>query len=209
MNKEIVRTADRIVTIVVDEQNDFITGSLAVTDGGEVISPTNDLIDYTRTHDGTVIFTGDQHPEQTPHFDAWPVHCVENTWGAAFHEDLNVQPTDIIIRKGTGQTDGYSGFDGEALDGTTIKDILRPRHDLERVLGVVVGLATDYCVKATAKDAANFAKEINTSGKGRIDILLATNAIRAVNLQPDDGKNALQEMKEAGVLFVTTADILG
>lgn len=78
-----------------------------VTDGGEVISPTNDLIDYTRTHDGTVIFTGDQHPEQTPHFDAWPVHCVEDTWGAAFHEDLDVQPTDIIIRKGTGQTDGY------------------------------------------------------------------------------------------------------
>ncbi len=209
MNKETLRTADRIVTIVVDEQNDFITGTLAVPGGAEVIDPTNELVGYTRAHDGDVIYTGDQHPETTPHFDTWPVHCVEGTWGAALHTDLDVRATDIIIRKGTGQTDGYSGFDGEALDGTTITDVLRPRHELERVLGIVVGLATDYCVKATAKDAAEFARMTNETGRGRVDIVLATNAIRAVNLQLEDEAVSLQEMKDAGVQFVTSDEIVG
>ena len=210
MNKNVSpRTADRIVTIAVDVQKDFCPGgSLAVAGGDKVTAPLNDMMAYTRERGGTVVATRDWHPDQTPHFDAWPVHCVAGTEGASFHPSLDVRTTDVIINKGTGQTDGYSGFDGEAIDHTTIEQIIQPRTLRERVAVLIGGLATDYCVRATALDAAKQADRVREARQGVIDVYVLEDAIRAVNVQPEDGARAIQEMKDAGIQFVTTAGIL-
>jgi nicotinamidase/pyrazinamidase len=139
------------------------------------------------------VYTQDWHPETTPHFQKdggiWPVHCVQGMWGAEFHPDLKIAGD--VVRKGTGGEDGYSGFtvrdprSGEE-SGTGLEDILLD-GGIQRV--VILGLATDYCVKETALDAAR---------KGFETTVLA-DGIRAVNLEPGDADRALQEMHTAGV----------
>ena len=74
------------IFVGVDPQNDFIDGSLAIAEAEQIIEPINSIVDEIQKHDGTVVFTRDWHPEKTPHFDKWPVHCVANTRGAKFHE---------------------------------------------------------------------------------------------------------------------------
>lgn len=204
------RTADRIVTIAVDVQNDFCPGgSLAVTEGDEVIPPLNRLMAYTRKVGGIVIATMDWHPAETPHFDKWPVHCVANTKGAALHNDLDIKASDIIIPKGTGESDGYSGFDGRVIDdGTTIGELIRPRTAQERVAVIMGGLATDYCVLATLLDAAEQAGRTWEKGKGFIDLYVATDAIRAVGINEGDEERALALMKQSGARLLTSAEIL-
>lgn len=120
------------IFVGVDPQNDFIDGSLAVAEAEQIIEPINSIVDEIRKHDGTVVFTRDWHPEKTPHFDKWPVHCVANTIGAEFHKDLNIQPDDIIINKGTGQTDGYSGWEGRSDKGETLESIITPKTPHEK-----------------------------------------------------------------------------
>ena len=210
MNKNTFpQNADRVVMIDVDVQNDFCPGgALGVTDGDQVVAPINALNEFVRTNDGIVIATGDQHPATTPHFDTWPVHCVAGTFGSAFHSDLDIRPTDIVINKGMGQTDGYSGYEGIARDGTTIEQLVQPRSAKERVAIILGGLATDYCVKATALDAANQAARIRAEKQGIIDVYVAEDAIRAVNIQPDDSANAIAEMRAAGVIMTTSTDII-
>jgi len=197
--------ADRIVAINVDIQNDFLPGgSLAVTEGDEVIAPLNAINAKVREEGGTVIFTGDQHPEETPHFgpDAWPVHCVAGTEGAAFAKTLDIQPGDVIIDKGMGQTDGYSGLEGVAKNGQTIEQIITP-VGRERVLVLLGGLATEYCDLNTALDTLNVdAKD------GSIKLFIIRDAMRAVNLQPDDGEKAIAEMEAAGAVVIDSIDIL-
>lgn len=196
-------TADRIITINVDVQNDFCPGgSLAVAQGDAVVSPINRMNALVRRLGGTVIFTGDQHPDQTPHFDLWPRHCVAGTPGADFHPELQIEPGDVIVDKGTEQTDGYSGFEGVTRDGRTLEEIIRP-VGRERVIALLSGLATDYCVLNTALDATRV-----PSFDGRLDVLVARDAIRAVNLQPNDGDNAIEQMAAAGVRFVDSTDVL-
>jgi nicotinamidase/pyrazinamidase len=134
---------------------------------------------------------------------------VAGTVGAAFHPDLVVKASDVIIDKGTGQTDGYSGFDGATKDGATIEQILRPRNPRERVAAILGGLATDYCVKATGLDASELATEVALAKQGVLDVFLAVDAIRAVNIQLEDGEMALDDMESAGVKLVTTAELIG
>ncbi|MDQ3149401.1 MAG: isochorismatase family protein, partial [Chloroflexota bacterium] len=137
----------------------------------------------------------DWHPESTPHFardgGVWPVHCVAGTWGAELHPSL-VLPADAPrVRKGTNGEDGYSAFTmrdpttGEVTT-TELEGLLRERG-IERV--IVCGLATDYCVKATALDAIRL-------GFG---VLLLGEAVAAVNLAPNDGDQAMAELVSAGV----------
>ena len=98
------------IFVGVDPQNDFIDGSLAVAEAEQIIEPINSIVDEIRKHDGTVVFTRDWHPEETPHFDKWPVHCVANTRGANFHEDLNIQPAILSsIKASVRQTDILDG----------------------------------------------------------------------------------------------------
>lgn len=181
--------------IVVDMQNDFAdpSGGLSVPGGDAIVPRLNDLIDEARARGALVAYTQDWHPETTPHFakdgGIWPVHCVADTWGAAFHPDLHVDGP--VVRKGSNGEDGYSGFrmrdptSGETLP-TRLESLLR-EHGIERVL--VAGLATDYCVKATAIDAAALGHRT----------LLLTDVVAAVNLVDGDGERAIEEMRAAGV----------
>jgi nicotinamidase/pyrazinamidase len=183
--------------VVVDVQNDFAdpAGSLSVA-GGEAVVPTiNAEIASAAEAGAMTVFTQDWHPESTPHFakdgGIWPVHCVAETWGAFLHPDLAVPDGAPRIRKGANGEDGYSGFTmrdattGEELP-TELDRLLRDRG-IERV--VVVGLATDYCVKATALDAVRLGYQTH----------LLTDAIAAVDLALDDGARAIEEMAAAGV----------
>jgi nicotinamidase/pyrazinamidase len=191
-------TADydpRTALVVVDVQNDFADpdGSLYVRDSAAAIKAVNEAVEAAKAADATVAYTQDWHPPDTPHFakdgGTWPVHCVAGTWGAELHPDLVVDGE--RVRKGTGGEDGYSGFTmADPETGTTsstgLAELLRERG-VERV--VVVGLATDYCVKATALDAVGlgFPATVITAG------------VRPVDLEPGDGERALEEMRDAGV----------
>lgn len=180
--------------VVVDVQNDFADpkGSLYVREGEVVVGVINGEIERAQRAGAIVAYTQDWHPKQTPHFETgggiWPVHCVQGTWGAELHPELDV--VGEIVRKGSGGEDGYSGFavrdpeTGERSE-TTLDDLLRG-HGVERV--VVTGLATDYCVKETALDGVR---------KGFETIVLLP-AVRAVNLEPGDGDRALEAIQEAG-----------
>ncbi len=181
--------------VIADVQNDFAdpSGSLYVAGGEQVIPTINGEIDRARAAGAMVVYTQDWHPPSTPHFQndggIWPVHCVQGTWGADFHPELHVSSE--VVRKGTGGEDGYSGFSvrdprSGATGATRLESLLRSRG-VTRV--VVVGLATDYCVKATAIDAVD--KGFNT--------VVLSSAIRAVNLQPGDDQRAIEDMRVAGV----------
>ncbi len=183
--------------IVVDVQNDFADpkGSLSVDGGAEIVPFVNEQIAAAAGAGATVVYTRDWHPESTPHFakdgGIWPVHCVAGTWGAEFHPDLDVRDDAVVVSKGVGGEDGYSGFtvrDPETGEETPtdLDAVLRDRG-VSKV--VIVGLATDYCVKATAIDAARLG----------YDTTVLADGIRAVNLRPGDGARAIAEMCEAGV----------
>ncbi|HXY92549.1 MAG TPA: isochorismatase family protein, partial [Acidimicrobiia bacterium] len=131
-----------------------------------------------------------------PHFaefgGIWPVHCVRDTWGAEFHPGLVVDGE--LIHKATGPEDGYSAFSVQHLPtgevrGTGLEELLR-EHDVHRV--VIVGIATDYCVRESGLDAARLGFETEVLGEG----------VRAVDLAPGDGERALDELEHAGVRLV-------
>lgn len=180
--------------VVVDVQNDFADpkGSLYVRGGEEVVPFINREIEAALAAGALVVYTQDWHPPSTPHFEKdggiWPVHCVQDTWGAAFHPDLRVEGP--VVRKGADGRDGYSGFSvrdpasGEVA-ATELERILRDRG-IRRL--VVCGLATDYCVLETVLDARRLGFPTTVLREG----------IRAVDLQPGDGERALERMREAG-----------
>jgi nicotinamidase/pyrazinamidase len=188
----------RTALVVVDVQNDFADpeGSLSVTGGADVVPILNEEIARAREAGALVVYTQDWHPKQTPHFakdgGIWPDHCVHETWGASLHPALTVAGE--VVRKGTGGEDGYSGFSvrhpetGETKS-TTLESILRA-SGVSRI--VVGGLATDYCVVETVTDARMLGFEVQ--------VLQA--AIRAVDLEPEDGERALTRMRDAGAEIV-------
>jgi len=186
---------DRSALIVVDVQNDFADpeGALHVPGGEDVVAVANGEIRRASDAGALVVFTQDWHPPSTPHFakdgGIWPVHCVRDTWGAELVPGLEVAGP--VVRKGVGGEDGYSGFSVRdprtgSRSATELADLLRERA-VERV--VVVGLATDYCVKETALDAV----------RGGLATTVLEEGIRAVDLQPGDGDRALRELAGAGV----------
>lgn len=191
----------RNILVAVDVQNDFIDGSLAVTEGAQVVEPLNDVAKAVRASDGTALFTRDWHPASTPHFETWPVHCVAGTEGADFHPDLDVQGNDIVINKGMEQTDGYSGWEGIGAGEETLETLITPRTPEEKVQVFVGGLATDYCVKATTLDIAKHFKD-----DSRVDLYLLRDAIRAVGLEVTDEARALKAIEDANVQAITSLE---
>jgi nicotinamidase/pyrazinamidase len=189
--------------VVVDVQNDFADphGGLFVRGAQRILPTVNANVLAAQAAGAFVVYTQDWHPEVTPHFakdgGIWPVHCVAGTWGAELHPDLLVLGP--VIDKGANGEDGYSGFTmrhpvtSETMP-TGLEGLLRERG-VERVF--VCGLATDYCVNATALDAIELGFET----------LVLGDAIAAVNLQRGDGRRAIDEMSAAGieVLATTTA----
>ncbi len=183
--------------VVVDLQNDFTdrAGSLSVPNGESILPAVNEAIRSALDAGAFVVATQDWHPESTPHFardgGIWPVHCVGGTWGAELHPSLELPVGVPRVRKGMNGEDGYSAFtmrdpSTDAVTATELEGLLRGRG-IERV--VVCGLATDYCVKATALDAIRLG----------FSVLLLGEAIAAVDLAPDDGNRAIAEMIEARV----------
>jgi nicotinamidase/pyrazinamidase len=198
---------------VVDVQNDFAdpVGGLSVAGGAAIIGSINREIAQAQAHEALVVATQDWHPASTPHFakngGIWPVHCVADSWGAALHPALALPDDAPRVRKGTNGEDGYSGFTmRDPLTGQTtatelealLRDPLRGdagHSPIDHV--VIVGLATDYCVRATALDAARLGFET----------VVLTDAIAAVDLQPGDGERALEELRLAGVGLVESGAV--
>lgn len=214
-NHEIAQPYDRVVAVNVDVQNDFCPGgALGVDEGATVIAPINQVSSWTRQNNGLVVYTRDWHLPQSKHFadfgGPWPVHCVQETEGAALRSDLDVYfPTDLLMSKGMDvEDDGYSGFEAKTEDGQTLEALITP-EETERVAVLIGGLATDYCIKSTVLDGCKIAQEINNNHYPHpLDIYVIEDAIRAVNLNPDDGENAKADMKLAGARFVNSRDVI-
>jgi nicotinamidase/pyrazinamidase len=199
--------------LLVDVQHDFLPGgALAVPQGDEILpiiaglQPMFDCIiatqDWHPAHHGS--FAANHpgtHPGQQIQLEGlsqilWPVHCVQGTPGADFPITLDQSRWNAIFQKGKNPlVDSYSGFFDNARRGDTgLGDYLK-QQGIRRVF--VAGLALDYCVKFTAMDAVSLGFET----------LLLTDATRAVNLQPEDGQRALEEMKAAGIHCLESKDL--
>lgn len=174
--------------VVVDVQNDFLPGgSLAVRGGEEIIPFINGYIELFEKKCLPVFFTRDWHPQDHSSFKEqggpWPAHCVVGSKGAEFHPDIHLPDSAVVVSKATAVgKDAYSGF-----NGTDLIEQLRS-GGIHRLM--ISGLATDYCVLNTVKDAL----------KNGFSVLLLQDAIRAVNVQPEDGENAVKEMTGLGAV---------
>ena len=187
----------RTALVVVDVQNDFAdpSGSLAVHGGPEVVAAANAEVRAATTAGAAVFYTQDWHPADTPHFakdgGTWPVHCVRDTWGAQLHPELQV--VGEVVRKGENGEDGYSGFSmrdpgsGEVVP-TRLPALLRDAGVEELV---VVGLATDYCVRATALEGRQQGWPVT----------VRWSAVAAVDVEPGDGERTREDLVAAGVVI--------
>jgi nicotinamidase/pyrazinamidase len=182
--------------IVVDVQNDFLPhGSLAVPHGDEVVAPLNQYLRAFHDRALPIYATRDWHPANHCSFAAqggpWPPHCVAESGGAAFAAALALPPETTVISKATtADQDAYSGF-----QGTDLATRLRTRNVRRAFVG---GLATDYCVLNTVKDAI----------KNGFEVYLLADAIRAVNVKLDDGAKAEAEMRRLGAKPITLAALV-
>jgi nicotinamidase/pyrazinamidase len=170
--------------LIVDVQNDFCPGgTLAVPDGEQVIPVINSVLDRFEV----IVASKDWHPEKSRHFEKWPVHCVQNTYGATFHPLLDEERIKEVFLKGTeGEDDGYSAFEAT---NKNLEGYLRSRgvDDL-----YICGLATDYCVLASALDAK----------KRGFHVLVIEDAIKGVEVTKGDIERAIEEMKHKGIVFI-------
>jgi len=180
--------------LIVDVQNDFCEGgSLAVTGGSVVVRAITALLTSDHGYDH-VVATKDFHIDPGTHFSdhpdfvsSWPRHCVARTVGADFHPDLDTARIEAVFTKGA-YAAAYSGFEGTA-DGLGLADWLRARG-VDEV--DVVGIATDYCVRATAEDAvrAGFTTRV------LVDL--------TAGVAPESTAKALDEMRSRGIELVST-----
>ncbi|MCM8795695.1 MAG: bifunctional nicotinamidase/pyrazinamidase [Candidatus Omnitrophica bacterium] len=182
--------------LIVDLQNDFCPGgALAVPEGDKIVPIINKYIKIFTKNKWPIFASRDWHPRKTKHFKefggSWPVHCVQNTFGAAFHPKLKLTKDTILLYKGMDpKKDSYSAFAAEDLSKRPLPKILKRLGIKELYIG---GLATDYCVKSTTLDAL----------KARFKVKLLLDAIKGVNLKPDDSKKAIQQMLKKGAKKIT------
>ena len=175
--------------LIVDVQNDFCPdGALGVAEGDKVVPVLNQWIEKARSESVPIFFSRDWHPAHHISFKErggpWPPHCVQETFGAAFHSSLHLPPNPEILSKGYElNADSYSAFGGTGLD-----EKLRRREVRRLWIG---GLALDYCVRETTLEAIR---------KG-FEVRVIVDGTRAVNVKPDDGKHALEDMRKAGAFL--------
>ncbi len=180
---------DDAALVLVDIQNDFCPGgALAVKDGDQVVPVANALMPKFPV----VVATQDWHPADhcsfQPQGGPWPPHCVQGTPGAELHPGLEQSRITARVQKGFQRDrDAYSGFPG-------LDDVLQSHH-VKRIY--VMGLATDYCVRATVLDGL----------KRGYEVYVVTDGVRAVNVKPDDGARALEEMQRAGAKLITSTSL--
>jgi nicotinamidase/pyrazinamidase len=181
----------RAALLVVDVQNDFCPGgALPVPEGDRVVPVLNRYIERFRAAGAPVLASRDWHPPETRHFVSgggpWPPHCVRGTRGAAFHPDLALPEGAVIVTKGTDPADdGYSAFEGTDPDGRPLGGVLDARGVDRLYIG---GLATDYCVRATALDGL----------RAGLDVVLLLDAVRGIDAEPGDVARAIDGLVRAG-----------
>lgn len=196
-NRKVLQPQPGDALLIVDVQNDFLPGgSLAVPRGDEVVTVLNRYLDIFAMQNLPVYATRDWYPERHCSFreqgGPWPPHCVAKTSGAAFAAALQLPSAAVIISKATSvEQDAYSGFQGTDLDSR-----LRAANIRRLYIG---GLATDYCVLNTVRDALRFGYQV----------LLLSDAIRAVDVQPGDGLRAEAEMTRLGAQRITVEGVAG
>jgi nicotinamidase/pyrazinamidase len=182
--------------IIVDYQNDFLPGgSLPVPEANEIVGVLNRMVLLFQQEALPLFATRDWHPPDHISFKAqggpWPPHCVAGSGGASFAPELNLSRDTKIISKGTRrEAEAYSGFEGTNLE-QMLKDL-----EIERIF--VGGVATDYCVLNTVKDAA---------ARG-FRVVLLQDAVRGVNAAPDDSDRAIAFMKSIGVQLIQSRDLV-
>lgn len=176
--------------IIVDLQNDFCPGgALPAAKGNEIIPVINRLMDKFNF----IVASKDWHPIDTVHFDKWPPHCVRGSHGALFHPDLKAEKIQLVALKGTGNSDdGYSTFEATNVD---LAHWLK-RNKVEHVY--ITGIATEYCVKATALDAV----------KNDFQVHVVSDAIAAVEQKIGDGKKALEKMRDNHIQVISSTELL-
>ncbi len=186
--------------LIVDVQNDFCPGgALGVPEGDKIIPVINKYIKIFTKEKLPIFLTRDWHPIKTKHFKdfggIWPVHCIQNTKGAAFHPKLKIPKQAIFLYKGMDpKKDCYSSFHAEDEKGTDLAKLLV-------VMGIkelyIAGLATDYCVRFSTRDAI----------KHGFKVKILMDAIKGVNLKPDDSQKAIKEMVKEGAKKITLKDL--
>ena len=175
--------------LIVDMQNDFCPGgALAVPEGDQVIPVLNRWIEEAQRQNIPIYFSRDWHPDTHVSFrergGPWPPHCVQGTTGADFHSELSLPSNAEIISKGDDpEADAYSAF-----SGTDLNEKLRVAGIKRLWLG---GLTQDYCVRETSLDAIRAGFEVH----------VIVDATRAVNVNSDDGRRALEEIERAGAVL--------
>ncbi|RPH20523.1 bifunctional nicotinamidase/pyrazinamidase [Buttiauxella warmboldiae] len=203
--------------LLVDIQNDFCAGgALAVPEGDSTVDVANRLISFCKAHGDAIVATQDWHPanhgsfasvQRTEPFSQgrldglrqtwWPDHCVQNSEGAQLHPLLNTHDVDAVFQKGENPLiDSYSAFFDNGHRQKTLLDDWLYRNETKQL--VVLGLATDYCVKFTVLDALTLGYEV----------IVITDGCRGVNLQPQDSLKAFQTMSAAGATLMTQADFI-
>jgi nicotinamidase/pyrazinamidase len=181
--------------LLVDVQKDFCPGgALAAPGGDQIIAALNRHIADARERNMPVYASRDWHPAVTTHFKEyggqWPAHCVQETAGAQFHADMKLPADTVVISKGEDPArPGYSAFDGQTSDGKTLLHDLRDRQVTRLYVG---GIATDYCVKATAIDGA----------EAGLHVCVLRDAVTGIDVRPGDVDRALEDMSRNGVQIV-------
>jgi len=185
---------------VTDMQNDFLPGgALGVPEGDKIIPYVNRAIALFKKNNLPIFFTRDWHPPDHCSFKdqggPWPPHCVQNTSGADFSSELNIPEGSTIISKGSEKnSEQYSTLGGRDADGNTESSLMK-KLGIRRIF--IAGLATDYCVLNSVKDALAEGYEV----------YVLTDAIRAVDVNPGDGERALEEMIRAGAKTITSKEL--
>lgn len=175
--------------IIVDLQNDFLPGgALPAPNGDRIIPVVNKLLDRF----DWVIASKDWHPKETIHFKKWPVHCVAGSWGAEFPQELNRPKIDLVIQKGTQDSDdGYSAFEATNVG---LDRLLRNKNTKTLY---ICGLTTEYCVKNTVLDALQAGYET----------YVIKDAVEGVNAQAGDEERAWEEMQDAGAKIILHTEL--
>jgi nicotinamidase/pyrazinamidase len=193
------RVDEQSALLLVDVQNDFCPGgALAVADGDAVVPVLNEWIHAFRAAGRPIFASRDWHPRDSAHFTAgggpWPPHCVQETEGAAFHADLDVDGA-VVVSKGMdpAESGGYSAFEAVDAAGRSLADRLKGAGVSHLYVG---GLATDYCVRASVLDAAKEGLRVTVIGDG----------VRGVEVEPGDSARALDEMRAAGASILNEGD---
>lgn len=177
------------ILLIVDVQNDFCPGGLLAVDKGDEVVPIINKVMYKFS---LIAASKDWHPKESVHFEKWPVHCIKDTYGAEFHKALEQTRIDQVFLKGTGnKDDGYSAFEATNMD---LEKFL-VQHQITDMY--VTGLATDYCVKASALDAVE--KGFNT--------FVISDAVRGVELNPGDVEKAIDQMSSNGIEIIKSSEV--